>query len=105
MLENHEKLNAIKQEVSAQFDWWIEIRTANPGCIYYFGAFYRLTAATSAQYGFIQDLKAEEAKIVSVSIKQCQPQKLTICEQELPSIAIEPLERKIAQKPLIFPNP
>ena len=96
MLENHQKLNAIEQKISAQFDWWIEIRTVNPFCIYYFGAFYSLTAATLAQYGFIQDLKTEGAQILAVEIKRCQPQQLTICEQELPPIAIEPPDRKIA---------
>ena len=58
-------------------DWWIEIRTANPLCIYYFGAFESFTAAVQAQYGYILDLLAEEAKILSAEIKQCQPEHLT----------------------------
>ena len=59
-------------------NWWIEIRTNNPSCIYYFGAFDSFTAAALAQYGYILDLQDEGAKIISVKIEKCEPQQLTI---------------------------
>ena len=76
-----------KSEKSPE-DWWIEIRTANPSCIYYFGAFESFTAAALSQYGYILDLLTESAKILSAEIKQCQPEHLTVVienEAEQPS--------------------
>ena len=71
-------------------DWWIEIRTANPSCIYYFGAFASFTAAAQAQYGYILDLLDESAKILSAEIKQCQPEHLTLVIEDKP---LQPLYR------------
>ena len=65
-------------EKSTESNWWIEIRTANPSCIYYFGAFESFTAAALSQYGYILDLLTESAKILSAEIKQCQPEHLTV---------------------------
>ena len=96
MLNNSEKSNTIRQKISAELDWWIEVYTANPSCIYYFGAFYSLTIAALDQYGYIQDLRNEGAKILSVAIKQYQPQQLTICQTEFPQITSELKDRKIA---------
>ena len=64
--------------------WWIEIRTANPLCIYCFGAFESFTAAAQAQYDYILDLLAEKAKILSAEIKQCQPKCLTVIIENKP---------------------
>ena len=70
--------NLDEPQESTETDWWIEIRTANPSCIYYFGAFESCTVAALARHGYILDLLAESAKILSVEIKQCQPKQLTV---------------------------
>lgn len=78
MFKNLEKSNIIRSKTPWKFDWWIEICTDNPLCIYYFGAFESFTLAESAQDGYILDLLNENAKIISVKIQQCQPQQLTV---------------------------
>jgi Domain of unknown function (DUF1816) len=66
-----------------RFSWWIEVFTAHPSCIYYFGPFENPTEAHSAQQGYLEDLRNEGAHIVSVRVQLCQPRKLTIYENEL----------------------
>ncbi len=63
--------------------WWLEIQTENPQCTYYFGPFDSAVEARALQDGYLEDLMAEQAQIVAVEIKQCQPQKLTICQESL----------------------
>ncbi|MBE9044549.1 DUF1816 domain-containing protein [Pleurocapsales cyanobacterium LEGE 10410] len=82
MSKNFLKSNKIENNEPQKMGWWIEIRTANPSCTYYFGDFYSFTAAALAQYGYIQDLSEERAELVAVEIKQCQPKQLTIYENE-----------------------
>ncbi len=60
-------------------NWWIEIHTNNPPCTYYFGPFETAFEAQALQAGYLEDLQQEQAQIITVAIKQCQPQKLTIC--------------------------
>ena len=62
--------------------YWIEIKTKNPTCVYYFGHFNHPLAAKLMQQGYIKDLIDEAAVIVSVRIKQCNPKELTIIEIE-----------------------
>ena len=62
--------------------YWVEIKTNNPTCIYYFGHFDSPLAAKIMQKGYIDDLIDEKATIVSVKIKQCQPKELTVDETE-----------------------
>jgi hypothetical protein len=57
--------------------WWVEIYTAKPRCLYYFGPFDSEAEAKQYQSGYIEDLDNEGAEGIAVSIKQCQPQKLT----------------------------
>lgn len=57
---------------------WIEINTDNPRCTYYFGPFLSKNEARLAEPGYIEDLKEEGAKGISVSIKRFKPQELTI---------------------------
>ena len=40
-------------------DWWIEILTALPLCLYYFGSFTTRQEAESLKQGFIEDLFLE----------------------------------------------
>ena len=60
-------------------NWWVEIQTNNPQCTYYFGPFETSVAASDLQDGFLEDLRQEQAQIITVEIKQCQPEELTIC--------------------------
>ena len=69
--------------VTLRFSWWIEVFTAHPSCIYYFGPFTNQKEADSAQDGYLEDLRNEGAHIVSVRTQLCQPRKLTIYENEL----------------------
>jgi hypothetical protein len=61
--------------------YWIEVTTAKPSCIYYFGPFLTRKAAKLAQAGFIEDLENENAENIKAKIKRCQPQELTIFDQ------------------------
>jgi Domain of unknown function (DUF1816) len=69
--------------VALRFSWWIEVFTAHPSCIYYFGPFDSQREADLAQDGYLEDLRSEGAHIVSVRSQLCQPRKLTIYENEL----------------------
>lgn len=61
--------------------YWIEVTTAKPSCIYYFGPFLTHQGAKQAQPGFIEDLEAENAQDIKAEIKRCQPHELTVFEQ------------------------
>ncbi len=61
--------------------WWIEIITADPKCIYYFGPFVTQQEAEIAQLGYIEDLEAEGAQGIEVKIQRCHPVELTIFEE------------------------
>ena len=87
MLENSDTSNIIKQNRSAALNWWIEIHTSNPNCIYYFGEFENYMVAAEEQYGFVRDLIVEGAIVISLEIKQCQPQQLTIYQHQTEAIA------------------
>ena len=65
-------------EVSSFDRWWLEIKTAIPECIYYFGPFISEQEAEISQYGYIEDLWEEEAHGITVEIKKINPKKLTI---------------------------
>ena len=59
-------------------NWWVEIHTNNPQCTYYFGPFETASEAQALQAGYLEDLRQEQAQIITAEIKQCQPQKLTL---------------------------
>ena len=59
--------------------WWIEIHTNSPHCTYYFGPFDSAFEAQDLQTGYLEDLRQEQAQILTAQIKQCQPPQLTIC--------------------------
>ncbi|MGB7444830.1 MAG: DUF1816 domain-containing protein [Coleofasciculaceae cyanobacterium] len=63
--------------------FWLEIITDNPKCIYYFGPFLSAKEAALAQAGYLEDLEEEKAQIISVETKRCQPDNLTVCDDEL----------------------
>lgn len=62
--------------------YWLEIKTQNPDCTYYFGHFDTPLAARLMQHGYIKDLIEEEAIVVSIELKQCEPIQLTIVDTE-----------------------
>jgi hypothetical protein len=52
-------------------DWWLEIKTSQPNCTYYFGPFESETEAESLKGGYIEDLEAEGAQNIQFSLMQC----------------------------------
>jgi hypothetical protein len=62
--------------------WWLEIRTQLPPCTYYFGPFKSAKEAKQHQPGYIDDLLSEQAVGLATKIKQCQPEILTIFDEE-----------------------
>ncbi|HEY9810351.1 MAG TPA: DUF1816 domain-containing protein [Halomicronema sp.] len=60
--------------------WWVEIITTEPACTYYFGPFISAKEALLSKDDYIEDLEQEQAKGITVQIKQCHPQELTIFE-------------------------
>jgi hypothetical protein len=62
--------------------YWVEIKTQKPICTYYFGPFDSLSEAKAMQPDYIEDLLNENAQIIAVEIKQCEPTELTILEEE-----------------------
>ncbi|HHP7231525.1 MAG TPA: DUF1816 domain-containing protein [Xenococcaceae cyanobacterium] len=65
-------------QVQSQLAWWVKIITAIPYCIYYFGPFDSEAEATVAQYGYIEDLRHENASGIDIEIEQSEPKELTI---------------------------
>lgn len=55
---------------------WIEIKTNDPQCVYYFGPF--LTSQDAPIGGYLEDLNNENALGITVKIKRFKPQRLTI---------------------------
>lgn len=58
--------------------YWIEIKTNNPLCTYYFGPFISRKEANSSKAGYIEDLNEEGATEIKVAIQRCKPKELTI---------------------------
>jgi Domain of unknown function (DUF1816) len=60
--------------------WWIEIHTAQPQCIYYFGPFIDQNDANLSISGYVEDLESEFAQGIQTYIKRCKPRILTTYE-------------------------
>lgn len=59
--------------------WWIEVKTGEPACTYYFGPFEASEEAELAKQGYVEDLEKEGAKQVQATVMYCQePQQLTV---------------------------
>jgi hypothetical protein len=65
-------------DVLSNLPWWVEIKTLQPQCLYYFGPFDSLDEAQLHQSGYVEDLQREEAQEIYVAIKQLNPKVLTI---------------------------
>ena len=76
----------------ADRDWWIEVKTADPACTYYFGPFEVEQEAQSAKKGYLEDLEQEGAKIVLATVIPLNepPEQLTVYEEGMDGIAPDP---------------
>ncbi len=71
-------LAEIGEKKQVEMGWWVEIITAQPHCIYYFGPFESTKEAALAQDGYLEDLVNEGTQGITVEIKWCKPRDLTI---------------------------
>ncbi len=76
------KLAETVEKKQIEMDWWVEIITTKPCCIYYFGPFKNAQEAVLAQDGYIEDLVNEGAQEITVQIKWCKPTELTIFPED-----------------------
>ena len=60
--------------------WWVEVKTSEPRCIYYFGPFLTSQEAKSAKAGYVEDIESEGAEGLIVSIQRCKPIDLTVAD-------------------------
>lgn len=60
-------------------NWWIQITTTEPTCIYYFGPFSKAKEADEKCPEYIEDLTSEGAQEIEVKLKlkRRQPAELT----------------------------
>ncbi|WP_204104920.1 MULTISPECIES: DUF1816 domain-containing protein [Spirulina sp. CCY15215] len=65
------------------FAYWVEVKTDSPRCTYYFGPFLSDREAQETAPGYIEDLKEEGARGISVKIERMRPKELTVFEEEL----------------------
>ncbi len=62
--------------------WWVEIKTNQPACTYYFGPFDSEVEAITAQGGYIEDLEQEGAQNIQPVVQLCShPNELTITDE------------------------
>jgi hypothetical protein len=78
--KNHHQSHSAE---TTALDWWLEVRTLNPNCIYFFGPFENQSEAESSQEGFFQDLESENAWVLYSNVKLDNPHQLTIDAHEL----------------------
>lgn len=74
-------INQILETEDSKSAWWVEVMTAQPRCIYYFGPFSSKKQAEIPQIGYVDDLEAEGARGITTQIKWCKPRELTICQE------------------------
>lgn len=58
--------------------FWVELRTEQPSCLYYFGPFLSRSAAEGAIAGYTADLEGEGASGITVRIVRFRPEVLTL---------------------------
>ena len=71
--------------------YWAKITTESPRCIYYFGPFLSKQEALSAQNGYIEDLKSEDARGIVVKLERCKPKELTIFDESNDELEFKPV--------------
>jgi Domain of unknown function (DUF1816) len=72
--------NFSSKDSEGTWGWWIELKTANPSYVYYFGPFLTADEAKKSRLGYIQDLTDEGAEVNATTVLWCKPQQLT-CAQ------------------------
>jgi Domain of unknown function (DUF1816) len=65
-----------------QGHWWVEVKTSDPICVYYFGPFPNSQEASEMRPGYVQDLIDEGAQNIDTVVKRCRPTELTQCHEE-----------------------
>ncbi|MBR8833774.1 MAG: DUF1816 domain-containing protein [Stigonema ocellatum SAG 48.90 = DSM 106950] len=80
-------LYKLKQDFSdfllkPETNWWVEISTVKPYCIYYFGPFQNFFEAQTAYPGYVEDIESESAQGIVINIKRCKPDVLTVFDEE-----------------------
>jgi len=66
--------------------WWIEVSTAQPQVIYYFGPFESEEEAQQHKGGYIEDLEQEGAQgIKTLTTRREEPEVLTVEVASLPT--------------------
>ena len=77
-------MNQIQSNDSAhELGWWLTVLTAQPLCLYYFGAFTTRQEAESLKAEFIEDLRQENALILCASLRFVQPSQVTVMGSDL----------------------
>lgn len=71
-----------------KWGWWVELHTARPDCLYYFGPFSSAAEAKNSVQGYIQDLSDEGAENITVQVKQCKPSQLTSPSRQSSEMAL-----------------
>jgi Domain of unknown function (DUF1816) len=66
------------QEFAHKKGWWVEIFSAKPAGLYYFGHFDSQEDAQKSLDGFVQDLVDEGANNLKTQLQFCQPKRLTV---------------------------
>lgn len=72
--------------------WWVEVKTAEPACTYYFGPFDIEQEAALAKQGYTDDLEQEGAKVIAADVIALSepPQQLTVYEEGMDGAAPDP---------------
>ena len=71
--------------------WWIEVKTEEPACTYYFGPFDAEAEAETAKKGYVEDLEQEGAKRLQATVMFCKrPQQLTVYDEKMDGSAPNP---------------
>lgn len=71
--------------LGANEKWWLEVKTSEPACTYYFGPFDIEQEAQLQQPGYIDDLQQEGSKVLSAKAISLStpPQQLTVYEESM----------------------
>ncbi len=77
-----QRQDLLGENATSVWGWWIELHTAQPNCLYYFGPFANVSEAENSKLGYIQDLNEEGAQNIAVKVNWCKPRQLTVVLDE-----------------------
>lgn len=78
MFFNSDFFSLFRRNSPEQHPWWIEVKTHQPACTYYFGPYGQKREAIAHQQGFLEDLRSEHAVGIDMAITRIQPDQLTV---------------------------